>query len=261
MTGYADVNGLRLYYEASGVGEPLILLHGGLGSTAMSSEIRPLLAEGRRVIAVDLQGHGRTADVERPISYLTMADDISTLIGHLRLEKADVMGYSLGAGVALRLAIQHPSLVRKLVIVSTPFRRDGWYPEILDAISQMDERAAERMMHSPLYQQYARVAPHPEKWPVLVTKLRDMLGKDYDWSAEVAAIRLPVLLAFADADSIHPEHIVEFFELLGGGQRDGGWDGSGRPASRLAILPGLTHYNIISSRALVEAVRAFLEAT
>jgi pimeloyl-ACP methyl ester carboxylesterase len=128
---YAEVNGLEMYYEIHGTGEPLILLHGGVGAIEMFGEVLPLLAEGRQVIAADLQAHGRTADIDRPLSFESMADDIAALIEHLGFEKADVMGYSLGGGVALQTAIRHPEVVRKLVVVSTPFERDGWYPEIL----------------------------------------------------------------------------------------------------------------------------------
>ena len=122
-TGYAPVNGLNLYYEIHGEGEPLVLLHGGLGSTEMFGEILPLLANKRRVIVVDLQAHGRTADIDRPLSYEAMAGDIAALMKHLGIGKAALMGYSLGAGVALRAAIQHPELVAKLVVVSTVFKR------------------------------------------------------------------------------------------------------------------------------------------
>ncbi len=174
-TGYAPVNGLKLYYEIHGSGEPLVLLHGGLGATEMFNEIMPSLSNSRQVIAVDLQGHGRTADVDRPLSYESMADDIAALIKYLGIEKADVMGYSLGGGVALRTAIQHPDLVRKLVIVSATFKRDGWYPEILAGMSQMGPGAAEPMKQTPMYQMYARIAPKPADWPVLITKLGDLV--------------------------------------------------------------------------------------
>lgn len=260
MTGYAAVNGIQLYYEVHSSGEPLILLHGGLGSTEMSRPIQPALAATRRVIAVDLQGHGRTADIDRPITHETMADDIAGLMEHLGLARADVLGYSLGSGVAMRLAIQHPAMVRKLMAVAAPFRRDGWYPEILDAVARMNGNSSESMKASPLYQQYLRVAPRPEDWPRLCTKLRDLIAQDYDWSRELVALKNPVLLVFADADAVRPAHIVQFFELLGGGKRDAGWDGSGRPASRLAILPGRTHYDVFSSPELVAAVIPFLNA-
>jgi len=259
-TGFAPVNGLKLYYEIRGRGEPLILLHGGLGATEMFAGILPSLSDGRRVIAVDLQAHGRTADIDRPLSIEAMADDIATLIKHLGFEKADVMGYSLGGGVALRTAIQHPGSVRKLVLVSTAYKRDGWYPEIVAGMAQMGPDAAEPMKQTPMYQIYARIAPKPADWPVLLTKLGDMLRKDYDWSKDVAAIRAPTLLVFGDADAVRTAHAVQFFELLGGGKKDGGWDGSGICNARLAVLPGLTHYNIFSSPALVSTVTPFLDA-
>jgi pimeloyl-ACP methyl ester carboxylesterase len=259
-TGYAPVNGLNLYYEIHGIGEPLILLHGWLGATEMFGEILPLLSNTRRVLAVDLQAHGRTADIDRPLSYEAMADDIAALIKHLGIEKADVMGYSLGGGVALRTAVQHPDRVRKLMLVSTAFRRDGWYPEILAGMAQMGAGAAEPMKQTPMYQLYARIAPKPVDWPVLLTKLGEMLRKDYDWSKDVAAIKVPTLLVFGDADAVRTAHAVQFFELLGGGKKDGGWDGSGISNARLAILPGVTHYTIFSSPALVSTVSPFLDA-
>jgi len=259
-TGYAPVNGLKLYYEIHGAGQPLVLLHGGVGATEMFSPIMPSLSKTRQVIAVDLQAHGRTADIDRALSMEAMADDIAALIKHLGIEKADVMGYSVGGGVALRTAIQHPGVVRKLVVVSAAFKRDGWYPEIVTAMSQMGPGAAEPMKQTPMYQMYARIAPNPADWPVLLTKLGDLLRQDYDWSREVAAIQSPTLLVFGDADAVRPEHAVQFFQLLGGGKKDAGWDGSGMSKARLAILPGLTHYNIFSSPALASTVVPFLDA-
>jgi pimeloyl-ACP methyl ester carboxylesterase len=260
--GYAPVNGLNLYYEIHGTGpeEPLILLHGGLGATEMFGEILPLLSNHWRVIGVDLQAHGRTGDIDRPLTFEAMADDIAALLKHLGIGKADVMGYSLGGGVALRTAIQYPDAVRKLVIVSTAFRRDGWYPEIVTAMAQIGAGAAEPMKQSPMYRMYARIAPRPADWPVLLAKIGHLLSQDYDWSREVAAIKAPTMLVFADADSVRTAHAVEFFELLGGGRKDAGWDGSGMSNARLAILPGLTHYNIFSSPALAPTVTPFLDA-
>ncbi len=259
-TGYALVNGLNMYYEIHGTGEPLILLHGGLGGTEMFGEILPLLSNARRVIAVDLQAHGRTADIDRPLTFEAMADDVAALIKYLGIEKADVLGYSLGGCVALRTAIQHPDIVRKLVLVSTVFKRDGWYPEIVAGMAQMGAGAAEPMKQTPMYQLYARIAPKPGDWPVLLTKIGELLRKDYDWSKDVAAIKAPTLLVFGDADAVRTAHAVQFFELLGGGKKDGGWDGSGISNARLAILPGLTHYNIFSSPALASTVTPFLDA-
>jgi len=257
---YASVNGLEMYYEIHGAGRPLILLHGGVGAIEMFGEVLPLLAEGRQVIAVDLQAHGRTADIDRPLSFESMADDIAALIKHLEIEEADLMGYSLGSGVALQTAIRHPEVVRKLVVVSTPFKRDGWYPEVLAGMGQMGPAAAEPMKQTPMYQLYASVAPKPEDWPVLLTKLGRMLGKDYDWSKEVAAMEAPTLNVVGDADSVRTAHAVEFFELLGGGKADGGWDGSGMSNARLAILPATTHYDIYFSPTLESTVTPFLDA-
>ena len=257
---YAEVNGLNMYYEIHGSGEPLILLHGGVGAIEMFGEVLPVLAEGRRVVAADLQAHGRTADIDRPLSYEMMAEDVAALIGHLSLGKADVMGYSLGGGVALQTAIRHPEVVRKVVLVSTPFKRDGWYPEILVGMEQLGPEAAEPMKQTPMYQLYAGVAPRPEDWPVLLTKLGRLLGQGYDWSEEVAAIEVPTMIVFGDADSVRTAHAVEFFELFGGGKADAGWDGSGMSNARLAILPATTHYNIFSSPALASAVTPFLDA-
>jgi pimeloyl-ACP methyl ester carboxylesterase len=257
---YVSVNGLNLYYEIYGAGDPLVLLHGGVGAIEMFGPVLPLLAEGRQVIAVDLQAHGRTADIDRPLRFELMADDIAALIKQLGLERADVMGYSLGGGVALQTAIRHPDVVRKLVLVSTPFKRDGWYPEVLAGMAQMGPEAAEPMKQTPMYELYASVAPKPEDWPVLLTKLGQLLKQDYDWSQDVATIKAPTLIVVGDADSVRTAHAVQFFELLGGGQADGGWDGSGMSHAQLAILPATTHYTIFSSPALASAVTPFLDA-
>src|SRR5882672_6212598 len=259
-SGYAPVDGLKMYYEIHGTGKPLILLHGGLGSSDMFSQIMPQLSKERQVIAVDLRAHGRTADIDRPLSYETMADDVAALIHYLQIEKADVMGYSVGGEVALRTAIQHPDVVRKLVLVSTTFSRDGWYPEIVSGMTQMGGGSAEPMKQTPMFQLYARVAPRPDDWAVLLTKLGEMFRKDYDWSKDVPAIKAPTLLVLGDADAVRTAHAVQFFELLGGGKKDGGWDGSGISNARLAILPGLTHYTIFSSPVLVSTVTPFLDS-
>jgi pimeloyl-ACP methyl ester carboxylesterase len=167
-SGYAPVNGLKMYYEIHGSGQPLVLLHGGLGASTMFSEILPQLSSKRQVIAVDLQAHGRTADINRPMSHEAMADDIAAIIKLLGIEKADVMGYSVGGGVALRAAIQHPGAVRKAVFVSSVFRRDGWYPEIVAGMLQVSAGAAEAMKQTPMYRSYASLAPRLEDWPVLL---------------------------------------------------------------------------------------------
>lgn len=260
-TGYAPVNGLSLYYEIHGVGAPLVLLHGGFGATGMFGELLPALAARRQVIAVDLQGHGRTADSDRPLRIEHLADDIAALLAYLGLARATVMGYSLGGAVALQIAIRHPDRVDRLVVVSTPYTRSAWYPESLAAMDQMGAATAEPMKQTLLYQHYAAIAPRPDDWTTLWTKMGDLLRRDYNWSAEVAALAMPTMLVFGDADSVSPAHAAEFFGLLGGGQRDGGWDHSGMTPHRLAILPGTTHYDIFASPALVAAVAPFLDAS
>ena len=260
QTSYATVNGLSMYYEVHGDGQPLVLLHGGFGMTGMFGEVLPQLAAGRRVIAVDLKGHGRTADIDRPLSLEAMGDDVAALIRHLGLGKADIMGYSMGGGAALRTAIQHPEVVRKLVVVSLPFKRNGWYPEVRAGMEQVNEAVAEFMKPSPMYQGYVAIAPKPENFPLLCAKMGEMVRRDYDWSAEVAAIEAPTMLVFGDADGAPPSHAAAFFELLGGGKADPGWDGANMPRSRLAILPATTHYDIVDSPLLAAVVTPFLDA-
>jgi pimeloyl-ACP methyl ester carboxylesterase len=251
---FAFINGLNMYYQIQGAGTPLVLLHGGVGALEMLSPIVPIFAERRKVIAVDLQGHGRTADIDRPLRYEFMADDIAGLLKHLGVEQADLLGYSLGAGVAMRTTFQHPELVRKLVVIAAPCKRDGWYPEVLAAIARMGPDSVQTIKKSPWYGLYPNV-----NWPMLLTKLADLLTRDYDWSQEVAAIKAPTMLVFADADSVRTTHIAEFFALLGGGQKDAGWDGSGRTAAQLAVLPGCTHYNLLSSPAPAVILPPFLD--
>lgn len=259
-SGYAPVNGLRMYYEIHGKGKPLVLIHGGFGESGMFGDVLTLLAQGRQVIAVDLQAHGRTADIDRPLRYELMADDIGALIQHLGFEKADVMGYSLGGGVALQTAIRHTNLVRKLALVSTPCKSDGWYPEVRAGMKSMGIDSLEPMKHSPMFEVYARVAPRPEDFSTLLTKTGELHRQDYDWSKDIAALHVPTMLVVGDADSVRTAHAVEFFELLGGGKADGGWDGSGMPDARLAILPGMTHYTIFSSPLVASSVAPFLDA-
>jgi pimeloyl-ACP methyl ester carboxylesterase len=253
---FAPVNGLKLYYELYGSGEALVMLHGGVGASEMFGANLAAFAANRQVIAVHLQGHGRTADIDRPLSYELMADDMSAMLKYLRISQADILGYSLGGGVALQTAIRHPEMVHKLVLISTPARREGWYPEVLQSFDQMGPQAARYMDQSPLSQLYPNV-----NWAKLFTKIGELQRQDYDWSREVAGLGMPILMAYADADAIRLQHIMEFFALLGGGQRDAGLDGSLRPAARLAIMPGQTHYDIALSSALAAAViRPFLDA-
>jgi pimeloyl-ACP methyl ester carboxylesterase len=257
---YADVNGISLFYTEHGSGQPLILLHGGLGLGELYAPILPLLAKERRVITVDLQAHGHTADVDRPLRYETLGDDVAALIRHLGLAQADVLGHSVGGTTALRTAVQHPDLVRRLVLVSIPARRDGWHAESLAGMEQVGAQLADPMKQSPVYQAYAQAAPRVEDWPVLLDKVGGLIRRDFDWSADIAKITAPVMLVYGDADSIRPAHIAEFYALLGGGLRDANWDGSARSVARLAILPGHTHYDIAASPDLAAAVIPFLDA-
>ena len=258
---YAQVNGLNLYYEVHGEGEPLVLLHGGIGAIEMFGPVLPLFAESRQVIGVDLQAHGRTADIDRPMTFEAMADDIAALLDQLGLQSADVLGYSLGGGVAQQTALRHPERVRKLVVVSSPCKWDGWYPDVRAGMAQVGAAAAEPMKQSPIYQLYSQIAPRPEDWPILLTKVGKLIQTDYNWTEGIAALKSPVLIVIGDADSVRPTHAVEFFELLGGGQGDAGWDGSGFVSnSRLAILPAATHYNILSAPTFLNVVVSFLDA-
>jgi pimeloyl-ACP methyl ester carboxylesterase len=258
VKGYASVNGLNMYYEMYGEGQPLIVLHGGFGNTEMFLPNVAALAKNNKVIAVDMQGHGRTADIDRPLVEDSIANDIAALIKQLNLGKTNIIGYSLGGSVALRLAIQHPELLQKVVLISCTFKRKGWFPDLLAQQDQMGPASAEALKQTPMYQSYLKLAPKPENCTKFVTKLSVCLLKDYDWSKEVAAIKLPVLLIAADADGVMPEHMVEFFKLLGGGLKDAGWDGTGRPASQLAIIPGQTHYNLFLAPALSDVIMPFL---
>lgn len=260
---YADVNGLHLYYELHGPQDaeqpPLVLLHGGFGAVEMMRGLIPALSQGRQVIALDLQAHGRTADIDRPMRFENMADDVSALLKLLRLPQADVLGYSLGAGTAIRTAIQYPEQVRKLIAVSFPFQSEGWLPDVRQAMQQMGPHAAEGMKQTPMYGLYSSLAPRVEDWPQLVAQVSGLVPRAFDWTAELAGLRSAVMLVAGDADSISPASMAQYFALLGSGQRDGGWDDSGMTRHRLAILPGVTHYNILQSPLLLPAVTAFLE--
>src|SRR5262245_54210489 len=258
LKAYALVNGLKMYYEIQGTGHPVIVLHGGFGNTELFMPNVTALAKNNKVILVDLQGHGRTADIDRPLVPDSMANDIAALIKYLGLGKTNIIGYSLGGSVALRVAIQHPELLDKVVLISCPFKRKGWFPDLLAQQDQMGPASAEALKQTPLYQSYLKQAAKPEDRTEFVTKMSVAIQRDYDWSKEVAAIKLPVLLVAADADGVMPEHMVEFFKLLGGGLKDAGWDGTGRPASQLALIPGQTHYNLFMSPVLSRLIMPFL---
>lgn len=258
---YAEVNGINLYYETHGTGRPMVLLHGGLGSGEMFGPNLPALGENHRVINVDLQGHGRTADIDRPIDIRFMADDIAALIDHLGLEKPDIVGYSLGGGVAFFTAVKYPEKVGKLVMASANIRREAIPAEMLAQQGQVNAAAAEFMKDTPMYELYHRVAPRPENFGRLLDKIGEAMAKDFDFGEELRGIQVPTMLVCADADMAPPSHYVEAFKLVDGGLRDGGWMGENRPKGghALAVLPGLTHYNLAVSPLFAAVTLDFLD--
>lgn len=259
---YADVNGLQMYYETHGAGRPLILLHGGLFSGELFDPVIQLYAANHLVIVPDLQGHGRTADIDRPIDIRLMADDIAALIRHLGLNKPDVMGYSVGGGVAFFTAVKYPELIGKLVIVSAHIRRDAIDPAMLAQQGQVGSAALPFLKDTPMYELYQRVAPRPEDFGRLLDKIGASMAQEFDFTEEVRSLQVPTMIAAADADMAPPSHYVEVFRLLDGGLRDGGWMGEGRPKGghALAIIPGQTHYNVGASPLLAAAVLSFIDA-
>ena len=254
-SGFAPVNDLHVL-RIHGEGEPLVLLHGGVEASEVFGPNLPALAKSRQVITVHLQGHGHTKDIDRPLRFEFMADDIAALIAFLKLGKSDVLGYSLGGGVALQTVIRHPLSVKRLIVISAPMAQDGSYPEVKAAFDQMDLHAvqiAQNIKGSPLGKLYPEV-----DWENLLRKIGEMESRTFDWSAQAREIQSPTELIFADADSIRPEHIVAFYEALGGGKRDAGLDGSLRSVARLGIVSGATHYNILSTTMVGEMVLPFL---
>ena len=255
-TGKAPVGGAELHYEIHGDGPPLVLLHGGVTPSITFGAPLAAMAGTHKVIAIHLRGHGLSTDGDAPWSSELMADDVAAVIGHLGIGKVRLMGYSLGAAVALQVAIRHPALVEKLVSVSVAFSTDGDYPEVREAFAAMTGSAAaigQQLAASPFATLYPGV-----NWETMMRKTAAMNQLERDWTEGITAITAPTLLVFADADSIRPEHMVAFWKLLGGGQRDAGLDGSQRPASQLAILPGTTHYSLIDSPLLIEVATDFL---
>jgi pimeloyl-ACP methyl ester carboxylesterase len=257
QTGYAPINGLQMYYEIHGSGSPLVLLHGAFSATETSfGQMIPGLAETRQVISVEQQAHGRTADIDRPLSIEQMADDTAALLRHLGIDKADFFGYSMGAGVAIHIVLRHPELVRKIVFGAATFKLEGVHPGLMDGLGEMKPE----MMHgSPWHDEYVRIAPDPEHFPTLFDKKQQMDRAWQDIPEEtIKSIKAPVMIAIGDSDLARPEHAVEMFRLLGGGVFG---DLAGLPNSRLAILPGTTHVTF-AQRAnwLVPMVTDFLDA-
>jgi pimeloyl-ACP methyl ester carboxylesterase len=258
-TGHAAINGVNYYYEIHGQGEPLLLLHGGLGSIDMFGPVLPMLAKGRQVIAVDLHGHGRTALGDRKIRLIDMGNDMDALLEQLGHAQVDALGYSLGAGVAFRLAVQHPKRVRRLVLASAGFSDDGFYPEMRPMQKQVGAGMAEMMKDTPMYKSYAAVAPNPAEFPILLDRIGELMRESYDWAEDVKKLKMPVMLVYGDSDMFRLDHVVEFYRLLGGGLKDAGWGREHMSQNRLAILPGLTHYEVFMAPALATAVLPFLD--
>ncbi len=256
-TGYAPVNGLEMYYEIHGTGQPLVLLHGALSAIDTSfGKVLPSFAQTRQIIAVELQAHGRTADAGRPLSYEQLADDTAALLRHIGVEEADFFGWSLGAGTALQVALRHQEVVRKLVLASATYNSGGFHPGVLAGIEHLTPEA---LAGSPFQEEYARIAPNPEDWPTLIAKVKELDGRVQDWLPEdIRSIEAPVLLIIGDSDVVRPEHAVEMFRLLGGGVAG---DLAGLPNSRLAVLPGTTHVGLVErADLLLWMIGEFLEA-
>jgi pimeloyl-ACP methyl ester carboxylesterase len=260
--GYAPAaEGLQVYYAIYGSGDPIVVMAGAFGDvTSMMQTIEPLSRE-RQVIGIELEGHGHTALRKTPMSHARNGDDVAAVLRHLKIAKADVAGYSHGGDAAIRMAIQHPAMVRNLIVISTAAERDGWYPEVLKGMSAVSAAQAEPMKQTPLYKEWwAPVAPHPEQWPQVVERMGELMRKDYDWRAEIAKLPMPVLLLFADHDAVSMRHIAEFYALFGGGIRDAGWEGTPKfSRARLAIVPGYTHYNFGMGPDIARVIEAYLD--
>jgi pimeloyl-ACP methyl ester carboxylesterase len=257
-TGHVPVNGISYYYEIHGAGEPLLLLHGGLMSIDMFRPILPKL-DGRQVIAVDLHGHGRTGLGGKPVDLVRQGDDLAVILAQLGYPQVDVMGYSMGGGIAFRLAAQHPDKVRRLVMVSMGFAQEGFYPEMLPMQAAVGAGMVEQMKGTPMYESYVKVAPEPEEFGQLLDQMGAWMRTPYHWADDVKQLTMPTMLVVGDSDMFRLEHIVEFYKLLGGGQKDAGWQREHMAKNRLAILPGVTHYEIFDAPQLVPTVRPFLD--
>jgi len=252
--GYARVNGLEMYYETHGSGQPLVVLPGAYMTVELMGELVAALAATRQVIAVEFQGHGHTADIDRPFSYEQFADDIAALLPEVGVERADVYGYSLGGGVSLQLGLRHPARVRKLVLASASYSSDGLYPEVLGGIANI---APEMFDGTPWRDAYDRTAPDPELFPTLVEKLKQLDMTPFDWSIE--QLSAPALVLIGDSDGIRLEHAVDMFRRLGGGVF--GDLASELPRSQLAILPGTTHVGMLERSDWISAMVATFLAT
>ena len=255
-SGYADVNGLKMYYEVYGNGKPIVLLHGSYMNIPLNwSHIIPMLTKDRKVIVTEMQAHGRTKDIARELSYEGMADDVSGLLKHLKVDSADVVGYSMGGGVAFQFAVRHPEQLRRLVILSGTYTHDGWWPDVEAMYSTF---TADMFKGSPIQKQYDSLGNDPAKFEEYVKKVISIDLKPYDWSKDVRKIQAPIFMAIGDADGIRYEHAVELFKAKGGGKMG---DIHGLPKSRLAIIPGTTHIGMMQRTGwLIPMITDFLDA-
>ncbi|MBO0933234.1 alpha/beta hydrolase [Fibrella sp. HMF5036] len=255
-TGYADVNGLKLYYEVYGEGKPLVLLHGSYMTIPLNwSRFIPPLAKDRQVIVAEMQGHGRTKDIARDISYEGMADDVSGLLKHLKVDSADVLGYSMGGGVAFQTAVRHPQQVRRLVVLSAPYAHDGWWP---DTEASFATFTADMFKGTPIREQYDTFGNDPAHFPDFIKKVVSIDLKPYDWSKAVKSSQVPLFMAIGDADGVRYEHALELLRAKGGGKQG---DLHGLPKSRLAVLPGTTHVGMLQrTHWLIPMITDFLDS-
>lgn len=252
---YANVNGLNVYYEIHGTGKPLVLLHGALSATATSfGKLIPSLSRIRQVISIEQQAHGHTADIDRPLTINQMADDTVALLRQLNIEETDIFGYSMGAGIALHIAVKYPDLVRKLVVASVTYSNSGFRPGLL---AGMENLKPENLAGTPWQEEYAGIAPNPKNWPTLVEKVKQLNLHIPDLPAEaIRSIKAPTLVIIGDSDIVRPEHAVEMFRLLGGVPEDV----SSLSQSQLAVLPGTTHVTVVDrSDWLIPMITEFLD--
>jgi pimeloyl-ACP methyl ester carboxylesterase len=257
-SGYVPVNGGKVYYAVYGQGAPLVLLHGGLMTIETFGPVLEKFAASRQVIAIEAQGHGRTGPLDRRMTFANMAADVAEVITSLGLGPVDVVGYSMGGTIGLRLALDRPELVKKLVIASSVYAFAGWHDYNQQGMRGLNAAAAPMMVGTPLYQAFAAVNPDPEtNFPKLLDQMQYM-GQDYDWSAEIGNLKAPTQLIVGDWDAVRTSHTAKFWELLGGGLQDALWDGSGMNQNRLAILPGVTHYTMMNEPKMVDTALAFL---
>jgi len=253
--GYVEAGGVRYGYEIHGVGAPLLLLHGGFGSLDMFGPVLSSLAQRRQVIAVDLYGHGRTALTDRPIDAVAIGNDMAKVVKSLGFARVDALGFSFGAMVAFQFAAQHPESIGRLILASMPYASEGFYADIRE---QQKLISPAGLMNTPLYDAYKALAPRVEDFPEFVERMGRAIRTPYDWSAQVKALKPTTLLIYGDSDMFEPEHIIRFYQLLGGWLKDAGWDGAGMARHRLAILPGVTHYAMSDAPALADTALEFL---